>query len=239
MILNLEIDTKQLTTNLNELVAGLETLVSPQALDAISRATFSIKGQRFVVAADAYARANPKKMHHVYEWGKVGDKTARLFVLERSVIIDGRLVIGTKFLKSRVPVPINPQLLKAGITGKVVSRKSIFANKAEVMEAGTPVSFTAKRVLSIVGNNGLAFIAPGTTVHILHPGGLQTRQAFASYMVEWYTKKAGAVMDASGFYQKISTSVAKALTLKNTGPSQVLAAVIMVADQYDTGGIIK
>jgi len=239
MTIKLEIDTKQLVESLDNITAGLEELTQPQVLDQVSRAVFSITGERFMVDVDNYARMNPKKMHHVYEWGKIGDKSARLFVLERKSILDGSLLISTKFLPSRMPVPINPELLNPGRTGKSVSRKSIFANKAEVMESGAPVSFAAKRVLAFMGNNGIAFIRPGTQVNILHPGGVQTKNAFAEYLLEWYTEKGSLIMDSSGLYERIANDVAKALSIKNAGVVQVQAAVEHIANQIDVGDIIK
>lgn len=239
MTISLQLDTSNLLSDLNEFVISLEEMTGPGVLESISKATFSITGKRFMIAADNYARANPKKMHHVYEWGKVGNKTARLFVLERSIVLGGNLLIKTKFLPSKVPVPINPELLQPGKSGKYVTKKSIFAHKADVMEAGTPVSFNAKRTLAIVGNSGVAFIAPGTQINILHPGGIQTMHAFGSYIVEWYTKHAGTIMDASGFYEDISQEVAKVMSSNHYGVEQVRLAVQSVSERFDTGVLIK
>ncbi len=239
MTLKLEIDTKQLVENLNGLTTNLESLTSPKILDQISRAVFSITGKRFMIDVDNYSKMNPKKMHHVYEWGRTGQSTARLFILKRSSILDGSLIISTDFLSSRMPVPINPELLMPGKTGKVVSRKNIFANKAEVMEAGTPVSFTAKRVLAMVGSNGIAFIAPGTKINILHPGGLQTKNAFATYLLEWYTKNGNRIMDSSGLYERIANDVSLVLNSKNANVTQIQQAITRIADQIDVGGTIK
>jgi len=239
MTVKLEVDTKQLVEALDDLTVGLQELTKPKVLDQISRAVFTITGERFVVDVDNYARLNPKKMHHVYEWGKIGDKNARLFVLERASVLDGTLLITTNFLKSKMPVPINPALLNPGKTGRVVSKSSIFANKAEVMEAGNPVSFQAKRVLAFMGNNGIAFIAPGTQINILHPGGIQTRNAFAEYLLEWYTKKGNAIMDSSGLYERIANDVSNVLNSSNSGAAAVQQAVTRIADSLDNGGVIK
>lgn len=239
MTVKLNVNAAQIGKDLSEWMGGIKELTSPTVLTQLSRAVFSLTGERFAIDVDNYARLNPKKMHHVYEWGKVGNKTKRLFVLERSIMINGNLVITTNFLPSKLPVPINKELLKPGSTGKVVSKKSIFANKAKVMEAGTPVSFTAKRVLSIVGNNGIAFIAPGTKINILHPGGLQTKNSFASYIIEWYTKNAGLIMDSSGLYQMIGDEVSKVMNSNNYGVSEVRLAVENVVEKFDKGVIIK
>ena len=238
-MLKLEIDTSNLRADLNEFILGLEEVTGPGVLDSISRAVFSITGERFMIAADNYSRANPKKMHHVYEWGKTGNKTARLFILERSIIINGTLLINANFLPSKMPVPVNKELLTPGKTGKVVTRRSVFSNKASVMEKGTPVSFTAKRVLAIMGNNGMAFIAPGTQINILHPGGIQTKNSFTSYMVEWYNKNAGHIMDSSGLYEMISDEVSRVMNSNNYGVTQVRAAVENVALKFDKGAVIK
>jgi len=239
MTVKLEIDTRQLVKDLDGLVAGIEELTKPKVLDEISRAIFIITGKRFMIDIDNYSRLNPKKMHHVYEWGGIGKSNSRLFILERDSILSGSLIISTKFLPSRMPVPIDPSLLTPGKTGKSVSKRSVFANKAAVMEAGTPVSFNAQRVLAIVGSSGIAFIAPGTQVNILHPGGLQTKNAFASYLLEWYTKNGNLIMDSSGLYERIANDVSKVLSSSNAGISEVQAAVTNIANEIDTGDIIK
>jgi len=239
MTLKLEIDTKQLVQGLDEVVAGLDQLLQPKALEQISRTVFSITGERFMVDVDNYARANPKKMHHVYEWGQIGNKTGRLFVLERVSVLDGSLLITTNFLQSRMPVPINPLLLQPGKTGKVVTTRNIFANKAQVMESGTPVSFQAKRVLAMTSGNGIAFIAPGTQINILNPGGIQTKNAFAEYLLEWYTKNGNVIMDSSGVYERIANDVAKVLSTGKSGAAGVQKAVTLIADAVDTGSVIR
>lgn len=239
MTVKLEINTAQLIEDLDGFVGNIEELANPKVLDQISRAVFSITSKRFMIDIDNYARLNPKKMHHIYEWGKIGNSTGRLFTLERSLILDGSLLISTNFLPSKLPVPINPQLLVPGKTGKAVSRRSIFSNKAKVMEKGTPVSFNAKRVLAILGNDGTAFIAKGTRINILHPGGIQTKNAFATYLLEWYTKKGGAIMDSSGLYERIANDVSLVLSSNNPKAYDVQRTVTMIADQLDTGAIAK
>lgn len=239
MTVRLEIDTKQLVNSLDNLSVGLKELTSPTVLTEIARATFSITGERFMVDVNNYAKRNPKKMHHVYEWGGVGDSTKKLFVLKRDRILYGELIVSANFLPSRMPVPINPELLTPGRTGKSVSRQSIFRNKAEVMEIGNPVSFEAKRILAFMGNNGIAFIAPGTQIKILHPGGVQTKNAFTQYMTDWYYSRGNVVMDSSGYYDRLANDVSNALNLKGSSVSNVRAAVRKISDTIDTGDIIK
>jgi len=241
MTVKLEVNAAQIGSDLADWLGGLEELKNPSVLTQLSKAIFSITGERFVIDVDNYARLNPKKMHHVYEWGQIGSPAGRLFVVERSQILYGNLVVSTNFLQSKMPVPISPELLTPGKTGKVVSRRNIFRNKAEVMESGTPVSFSAKRVLAFMGNNGITFIKPGTQVNILHPGGINTKNAFASYMLEWYTTKANTVMDASGFYESLANDVSNALNSSTAkgSLSAVRNAVTNLVNKVDLGATIK
>lgn len=235
-MIQLEIDTKQLIQEIDSKIAGVKEMTSSSVLGELSKAVYSLTSEKFLTAVDNYARRNPKAMHHVYEWGKIGDSKFRLFVLERSVVLGGNLTISSRFLPSKMPVPINPELLNPGRTGKAVSRKSIFANKAEVMESGKMVSFTAKRVLAFMGNDGIAFIKPGTTVNIAHPGGIKTTNAFSSFMLDWYTRNGNKVIDSSGFYDKLESEVVSALEVKGAGAKAVREAVIRAVNSI--GGIV-
>ena len=222
---------------LDNKISGIKELTSPSVLTEIAKATFSITGNRFVTDLDNYARRNPKKMHHIYEWGGIGKPQSRLFVLERAAVLYGGLIINTKFLPSKLPVPINPALLNPGPTGKRVSKRSIFANKATVMEKGTKVSFSAKKVLAFADGQGIAFIAKGTTINILHPGGIQTKNAFATYMLDWYTKNGNVVMDGSGFYEKIQAETESVLNVNGAGAIQVRQAVTRAAEAVSAGKV--
>lgn len=239
MTLKLEIDAKQFATELEQFLTSIEEITSPTVLTEIARAAFSITGERFMIDIDNYSRLNPKAMHHVYEWGKVGSSSGRLFTLERSQILYGNLIVSSNFLPSVMPVPINPELLQPGKSGKVVSKRSIFKNKAEVMEAGNPVSFTAKRILAFAGNNGIAFIAPGTQINILHPGGISTRNAFAEYLLEWYTKNSNEIMYESGYYDRLVNDVSDILNSNAPTISNVRAVARKLADEVDMGVVIR
>jgi len=240
MTVKLEIDGAQIGSELSAWMGGIEELTKSSVLTQLVRPVFTITGKRFVIDVDNYSRMNPKKMHHVYEWGKIGQSDGRLFVIERGQILSGNLVINTKFLPSKMPVPINPELLQPGKTGKSVSKQSIFANKAEVMESGRSVSFSAQKVLAFMGSNGIVFIKPGTQVNILHPGGIQTNNSFGSYMLEWYTSNANAVMDSSGFYDQMAIDVAAAMESSNgrASISAVRSAMSKLADRVDAGEMI-
>lgn len=232
-MISLEIDASSVAAQLNNFLNNIKQITKPAVVDEISKAVFTITAEKFVLAVDKYARANPKKMHHVYEWGQLGQVEGRLFVLVRSSILEGTVVIDSEFLPSKLPVPVNPELLIPGATGKIVTRRSIFKYKADVMEKGDPVSFTAERVLSFVGSDGLVFIKPGTTINILNPGGVGTKHAFADFFISWYTDFAGQVIDASGLYERLSEDITIALNGNRVNINTVKNAVISSIDSMD------
>jgi hypothetical protein len=135
-MIKLQIDQKSLN-NLNKQlelkVEAIGELTKGPILNDIAKAAFVLISKRFLIATDTHSRLNPKKMHHIYEWNKVGDPLGRLFILERSGILNGKLMISTKFMPSRMPVPIPTELQTPGSTGRSVTTRHIFRNKAEVM----------------------------------------------------------------------------------------------------------
>ena len=234
-MLRLQVDTKELMGEIENKILGLKELTAPTVLQELAKAVFTITGERFMIAADSYARRNPKKMHHVYEWGGIGSSSKRLFVLERERILGGDLIVASRFLSSRMPVPINPEMLSLGSTGKYVSKRSIFKDKATVMETGTAVSFTAKNILAFMGTEGMVFIAKGTQVNIAHPGGIGTANSFANFMFEWYTQNGSVVLESSGLYERIASETATVLNANKTGVTQVRQAVARVTNSVSGG----
>ena len=224
-MLKLTIDSKVFLSQINEKIDAVKELASPKTMQEVSKAAFSITGRKFVLAVDRYAALNPKRMHHVYEWNRIGDPLARLFVIERSSILNGDLVISSSFLPSRVPVPVPAELRTAGPTGKMVTSNNIFRNKADVMERGQPVTFDTIRIITFLGSQGQMFFQPGTRVTINNPGGIQTRDAFRDFMVEWYTENVQSVMDSSGLYETIVDEASKIINTGNGGVTQVRKAV--------------
>jgi len=88
---------------------------------------------------DALARSKPKSLHHVYEWKRSGNKTARLFKLNK-ISEDGlSFRINYEFLPSRSMVPAP--------SGR---RRHMFVNKASVMEEGKPLVIRPKNAERLV-----------------------------------------------------------------------------------------
>jgi len=229
-MIKLSISKDVFMSQIAEKVYAIEELVSPTVLQEIAKGAFTILGERFVFAADREAVRNPKKLQHVYEWGKIGQPSGRLFVIERAGILGGTLIMNTSFLPSKLPVPIPQELQVPGPTGKYVSAHNIFKYKADVMEKGLPVSFDVKNIITFLGAQGQVFVNPGKTITIMNPGGIQAKNAFRDFMVDWYTKNSNVIMETSGFYEKIAQDTAIIVSSGEGTRSAVRRAVSLIVN---------
>ena len=98
---------------------------------------------------DMQARSKPKQLHHVYEWGKTGEMSGRLFQITKENKGGFNFSMSYKFKMSKTSVP------KQSTKGK----NYIFKNKAFVMEAGNPVLITPR-----TPSGRLAFVVDGKNV---------------------------------------------------------------------------
>jgi len=156
-------------------VGGIKELTNKVVLEEFSKAVFTVGAKAFVKAMNLEAKANPKKYHHLYEWNKAGMNTQRLFFLYNESFVGDTLTIRPGFIQSRTPVPIAPELLTPGKTGKIVAAKNVFKDKASVMENGTPIIYRASKALPIASDGKINFIARGTLVRINNPGGVEVK----------------------------------------------------------------
>lgn len=120
---------------------------------------------------DGLARSHPGMLHHVYEWGSVGNPFERLFELERNMV-GSNGTITVRFLES-VTTPSNGS--------------EPFYDKAAIMEEGNPVIVNEKdaRVL-FFEIDGEEFFRHGP-IFIANPGGSATRGSFLRAFNEFYT----------------------------------------------------
>jgi hypothetical protein len=225
--LNREIDLK---------VKAIGYMTQPDFLNEVSRAVFVILGERFMLATDRFSATNPKRMHHIYEWNRVGNPSARLFVLNRLSMMNGSMTVNVTFKESRTPVPIDPELLVPGKTGKIVNRRNVFRDKAVIMEEGRSVSYQAQRMLAFMGSDlGLKFIRPGTMVNIRQPGGKYTKDSLAIFMANWYNKNAQTIIDSSGLYERIANEASVVLSKNNAGISDIKSVTKQIVDSIVLG----
>lgn len=225
--LNREIDLK---------VKAIGYMTQSDFLDEVSKAVYVILGQRFMLAVDRFAVQNPKRMHHIYEWKKVGVPSARLFVLNRIALMGGNMSINVNFKQSRTQVPVDPEMLIPGKTGKFVNRRNIFRDKASIMEEGRPISYRANRMLAFMGSDmGMKFLRPGTIVNIKNPGGKYTKDSLAIFMSAWYNKNAQTIIDSSGLYQRIADEASRVLSKNNAGISDIKSVTQQIVNSIVEG----
>lgn len=112
---------------------------------------------------DAMARMEPQRLHHVYEWYKVGSPESRLYDLDCTVSGVGLTISYTlsqsKTVRNGSNVP--------------------FYNKATIMENGTPVTIKPKNAQALVFDQDGKTIFTRQPVHVTEPGGPAVHGAFA------------------------------------------------------------
>jgi hypothetical protein len=119
---------------------------------------------------DGLARLHPGMLHHVYEWGQVGNPSARLFDLKLQSFDQGAQ-ISANFLESRT-IPENGS--------------EPFYDKAEIMEKGIPVVIKEKNAQALFFEvDGEEFFRVGPIV-IENPGGAAARGSFVKAFEEFY-----------------------------------------------------
>jgi len=119
---------------------------------------------------DGLARSHPGMLHHVYEWGQVGDPFGRLY--ELSFSLQGKsAVVKADFLESDIPSPTS---------------KEPFYDKAYIMEEGIPVIVSEKDAQILFFEiDGEEFFRHGP-IYIANPGGSATRGSFIRAFNEFY-----------------------------------------------------
>lgn len=159
----------------------------------------------FYEYVDAQARSNPKSLHHVYEWKKVGQSNGRLFKLKINSTEGLSFSLRADFLLSKSMVPSS--------LGK---SRYVFANKARVMEDGNPVVIrprNAKRLVFKIDDDTV-FMPVGRSVTVRKPGGGKASGRFQIAYARFFTGNlVNLSIKKSGFQQIFSSSLGKALKL--------------------------
>lgn len=155
---------------------------------------------------DSLARSKPKSLHHVYEWKKVGIKSARLFDL-KVLSQDGlSFKIGYSFKPSKSLVPAS---------GKT-KRRHVFVNKAEIIEAGRPLVIRPKHSSRLVFEmDGVTtFMPKGKSVTVRRPGGAAARNQFMLAHGRFFSGQlVNNSIKKSGFQKIFGARMAKALRI--------------------------
>jgi hypothetical protein len=134
---------------------------------------------------DSNARVNPKALHHIYEWSKVGSPDARLYNINYTISN-----LGLSFVSS----------LKQSTSIKDGSSVP-FYNKAKIMEEGTPVTIRPTRSNVLVfEDGGETFFTKGEVV-VDSPGGIETTGSFERVLDTFFNRYfTQAFLKTSGLY---------------------------------------
>lgn len=153
---------------------------------------------------DSQARIKPKSLHHVYEWNKAGDPTARLFKLNK---------FNTEGLSFSMTYEFLPSKSFASAEG---NRRHVFVNKASVMEAGMPLKIAPRHSKRLVfeTNGYTVFMPEGASVMVRRPGGAGVKNSFMmTYSRFFKSNLVNASIKKSGFQQMFNRSMSRALKL--------------------------
>ena len=152
---------------------------------------------------DALARSRPKSLHHVYEWKKTGNKTARLFKLNK---------LSAEGLSFRIDYDLLPSTsMVPSANGR---RRHVFANKASIMEAGKPLVIRPKNSERLVfeSDGETVFMPKGMPVTVKRPGGSAATNQFNLAHSRFFSGRlVNESIKRSGFQKIFNSSMTKAL----------------------------
>lgn len=234
-------DLNLLFRELNHKLDGIKVINSAYNKEQIAKAVFTITATEFIRRTGVVAAGSKKRFHHIYEWGKVGDPAAKLFVLNRTRVLGGRLTISSNFTKSKSVVPIPDSLRIPGRKGRSVTKQFIFKEKAAVMESGKPTKrFSAKSGDALVfpGYRGQPiFIRRPRTVRIINPGGRGTTGSFTRHYRSWFSNPGNVnrAVAKSGLVRALEKEIAAELRIKGAGKIAVSKTIKTVTDKYAAG----
>lgn len=167
-----KVDSKQINSILTNAVKYSYGFLDGVEMDQI---IFNQKLGEFTVDAlnkfiDSNARANPDSLHHVYEWGQVGDASGRLFSITPKA--SKRVINFTgKFLKSSSVSPTSDEP---------------FYDKASIMENSIDITVEPRdgSVLAFEDDGEMVFTS--SAVYIANPGGDAVAGSFGRIVDEFF-----------------------------------------------------
>lgn len=157
-------------------------------LEKLGRETVAALGQYI----DVNARANPKALHHVYEWYRVGSPAARLFDID-FVVAKDVIMLFSNFRQSRT---------------MSATANTPFVDKAKIMEYGRAVVVKPKSGSVLAFESGGQTIFTRNPVTITNPGGDEVQgeyeRIFNEFMLRYFRQ---SFIRASGLYDYIKRPV--------------------------------
>jgi len=178
-------------------LAGFLKTISVQVnterhIGPVLKYTHAVMSDEFTQFMSVRAPAQPERFHHVYEWGQIGDPTAKLWVDNLSGNGNNRLATFT-WRASKQMVPVRSDFQEAG-----VKKIHVFVWKAPVMEYGQNLTIRPKR------GSILAYFTGPTNpegkykmqftrkpIQVSNTGGKLTKGAFTREYISWWSGSEG------------------------------------------------
>lgn len=185
------VDARKATKQLTNLVEYMQGFVEQAKREesTVTKAVAAMSVEGFYDYMDSLARVHPDMLHHVYEWGQVGNPNARLFELKTALAGD-KAVITAELLESRTIQP---------------GSNEPFREKAEIMEEGIPVTINEVNAEALFFQiDGEEYFRLGP-ITIENPGGEATRGSFVHAFETFYNSYFQDVyLNSIKFYRNFS-----------------------------------
>lgn len=173
--------------------------------NAFRNVIFDQVSEDFGNYVDAKARTSYKSLHHVYEWGKAGDKESRLFKLKKLPADGLSLKLNYELLDSVSFVPSSNS-----------NNRHVFIKKASIMEEGKTIVISPRSSERLVFevDGSTVFMPKGQSVTVNKPGGVATKNSFLSTYKHFFTGQlVNLSIKKSGFQRLFNSSMSKALSV--------------------------
>jgi len=198
--------------------ASIDYLVnSTLTQKAVKTKIFNQINKDFSFYVDAQARSYTSRLHHVYEWKRPGDPSARLWSLDMAPSRGYDISLSYSFKQSRSVVP-NTRSLK----------KYVFKEKARIMEYRIPVTIKPKAAsirLAFEGRDGKLVVLPkGQSVRVKNPGGNNVYSGFGRTYERFFK---GNMVVSSIEDSGVKQSVTRAAKTSTKVPSLISSKLVV------------
>ena len=123
----------------------------------------------------------------------------------------------------------------SNIFGNTGSNTHRFTGSLSISGSSINATVASTTLGTISGNQ---FVAAGTIIKNLNPGGKQVKGSFEKFYNYWFATKVNSVINSSGILDKIDQETARVLNSRGSGPVQVRNVIINLLKQYSKGEII-
>jgi hypothetical protein len=193
-MINLKIDTTGFNEKMNNAVQYTQGFA--QGIQE-NRKSFNLQLGKYSLELlnkyiDTKARMSPDQLHHVYEWGQVGNPSSRLFEIETSAT-QANIVFYGRFLQSK---SISDDASEP------------FINKAEIMENSIVIEVAPKSGGPLVFESEGETVFTSESIYIANPGGDAVSGSFGRVVQDFFENYyTNVVLIQSGIFSKLSTPI--------------------------------